>query len=496
MYFSLHLRWVGAAAVAALTISHALVSAAPSQCEQVLSRFGDKLIDATCADSADLTTANLATTPANNAFATLPPFAFTPQADRDTIAPDPPHRTPIAGPVRGVQINARIAEDPQGQARVLIRLPDNWNGRLVVAGAPGTRSEFNGDFAWSDYVVQKGYAYVAQNKGTLNLRATTAADPTACRLNPALGKDTFVHFYDDDPGMPFTRWAPFMAEAARLGRAAVQIHYGRDAQYTYAVGTSNGGYQVRRAVETYPELFDGGVDWEGTFVDADMPNLLSTLPPAILNYPAYAASGFDPDSKAAKNIRAAGYPPDLITTQGDPPTSLWRVHYLQFWEVTMCQWQKRLDPAYDTYGAGLGNYVYVNRLSVSNVGESLADFRTTGRIRRPLITVAGTMDALLPIDANARAYARRVAAAAREEAGKASPAYRLYEVQNGNHIETFKVTFPRLEFIQPHALQAFDLLVGAIENQAELPPSQCIPRGGTIAKKPAQPGHCTNLLAP
>src|SRR5215468_1415043 len=175
MYFSLHLRWVGAAAVAALTISHALVSAAPSQCEQVLSRFGDKLIDATCADSADLTTANLATTPANNAIATLPPFAFTPHADRDTIAP-----------------------------------------------------------------------------------------------------------------------------------------------------------------------------------------------PAILNYPAYAASGFDPDSKAAKNIRAAGYPPDLITTQGDPPTSLWRVHYLQFWEVTMCQWQKRLDPAYDTYGAGLGNYVYVNRLSLSN----------------------------------------------------------------------------------------------------------------------------------
>src|SRR5215467_16362401 len=92
--------------------------------------------------------------PANNAIATLPPFAFTPQADRDTIAPDPPHRTPIAGPVPGVQINARISEDPQGQARVLIRLPDNWNGRLVVAGAPGTRSEFNGDFAWSDNVVE------------------------------------------------------------------------------------------------------------------------------------------------------------------------------------------------------------------------------------------------------------------------------------------------------------------------------------------------------
>src|SRR5215470_8158439 len=109
----------------------------------------------------------------------------------------------------------------------------------------------------------------------------------------------------------------------------------------------------------------------------------------------------------------------------------------------MCQWQKRLDPAYDTYGAGLGNYIYVNRLSLSNVAENLADFRTTGRIRRPLITVAGTMDALLPIDTNARAYERTVTAAAREDGDKA-PAYRLYEVQNGNHIDSLKVTFPQL----------------------------------------------------
>jgi len=494
MYSSLQLRWAITAALAALTIGHAPLSAAPGPCERVLSRIGDRLVDATCTESADLTTANPATTPANNAIATLPALAFTPQTDRDTIAPDPPHRTPIAGPVPGVQINAGIAEDQQGQARFLIRLPENWNGRLVVAGASGTRSEFNGDFTWSDYVVQKGYAYVSQNKGTLNLRVSDAADSAACRLNPS--STTFVHFYDVDSGMPFTRWATFMAEAARLGRALVQMHYGQDAQHTYAVGTSNGGYQVRRAVESYPDLFDGGVDWEGTFVDADPPNLLSALPPAILNYPDYVASQFDPSSTAAKNILAAGYPPDLTTSQGGTPASLWGLYYLGFWEVTMCQWQKRLDPAYDTYGAGLGSYIYVNRVSFSDVAENVADFRTTGRIRRPLITVAGTMDALLPIDTNARAYARRVAAAARDDVDKKAPAYRLYEVQNGNHIETFKQTFPQLELIEPHAQKAFDLLVSAVESSAELPPNQCIPRGGTIDKNPAQPGHCTKLLAP
>jgi hypothetical protein len=493
MYRSLRLQWAGAAALAALTVGHASVSAVPGRCEQVLSRLGDSLADATCTESADLTTDNPATTPANNAIPALPPFAFTPQTDRDTIAPDPDHRPPITGHVPGIQINARIAGDPQGQARVLIRLPDNWNGRLVVAGAPGTRSEFSSDFAWSDYVVQKGYAYVSQNKGTLNLTASNAVDPTACRADPSSTKN-FVHFYDDDPGMPFSRWANFMAEAAKLGRAAVQMNYGREAQYTYAVGTSNGGYQVRRAVESYPELFDGGVDWEGTFVEAAIPNLLSTLPPAILNYPDYAASCFNPNSTAAKNILAAGFPPDLRTSQQG--TSLWGLHYTRYWEATMCQWQKRLDPNYDTYRAGLGNYVYVNRRSTSNVAENLADFRTTGRIRRPLITVAGTMDALLPIDDNARAYARRVAMAARDNADKENPAYRLYEVQNGNHIDNLTVEFPQLELIQPHARHAFDLLVSAVENHAELPPSQCIPRGGMIDKNPTQPGHCTNLLAP
>jgi len=142
------------------------------------------------------------------------------------------------------------------------------------------------------------------------------------------------------------------------------------------------------------------------------------------------------------------------------------------------------------------------------VAEQLAALATTGAIRRPLITVAGTMDALLPIDHHARAYARRVAAAQSRGRGdddedRDGASYRLYEVQNGNHIETYKPpgapptpTFPQLEFIEPHAQRAFDLLVESVEQGARLTASQCIPRGGTISPAPAQPGHCANLLEP
>jgi 3HB-oligomer hydrolase (3HBOH) len=165
------------------------------------------------------------------------------------------------------------------------------------------------------------------------------------------------------------------------------------------------------------------------------------------------------------------------------------------------QWQKRLDPTYNTYVSGTGTYNYVSRLSFSDVGAQFAAFATDGDIQRPLVTVAGTMDALLPIDHHARAYARKVAAAADVRglgngSDKHPPAYRLYEVQNGNHIETFQDVFPQLELIEPHAQRAFDLLVGQVEGGAALPPDQCIPRGGAISDTPAQPGHCANLFAP
>ena len=107
------------------------------------------------------------------------------------------------------------------------------------------------------------------------------------------------------------------------------------------------------------------------------------------------------------------------------------------------------------------------------------------------------MDALLPIDHHARAYARRVEALRRGEHAQDEPArYRLYEVQNGNHIETYKQSFPQLEYIEPHAQAAFKVLVKHVENGTPMPPSQCIPRGAAIAASPAQPGHCANLLAP
>jgi 3HB-oligomer hydrolase (3HBOH) len=485
-------------------------AAGAATCDQVLKAFGNQLADATCFHKGDLTTNGDTTdpnptTPPDNVWQPglplpLPTFAFTPRADRailiNAVVAPPEDKTPITQAVPGIQINARIASDPAGQARLLLRLPDDWNGRLVVAGTPAQRSEFSSDYGWSDYVIQKGYAFASQNKGVLNFKLSSNTDPLGCRLNPF--STTFVHFYDNEPGKEFTTWAQYMIDAANLARKGIQAAYGGLPKFTYAVGTSNGGYQVRRVVELAPQLFDGGVDWEGTYVDEHAPNILTDLPPGVLNFPDYQTSLFNANTTAAKNIRAAGYPPDLINPAiAFPLNSMLARYYYSYWELTMCQWQKRLDPTYDTYVSGLDVYNYVQRLSFSDVGDNVADFATTGLIQRPLITVQGTLDALLPIDHHARAYARAVEAGFEAQPGfpnRPTPAYRLYEVQNGNHIENYKTFYPSLEYILPHAQHAFDLLVANVEQGSTLPPSQCIARGGAIGAASSTSGHCTSLF--
>jgi len=472
-------------------------------CPEIEQFLAQTAVGVVCFHSDDLRTNNAQTTPGDNSILTfsdgtpLPGlgggvFGFTPLTDRAVISNGP---TPTASPVPGIQVEGWLADDPSKEARFVLRFPDDWNGKLVVAGASGTRSEYNGDFAWSDYVIPKGYAYASQNKGVLNFHLVSlnsatqpAGDPLACRLNPS--SKIWVHFYDNDPHKPFTQWTQYMLRTTKLAQQAAHATYNEMPSRTYAVGTSNGGYQVRRALEQAPDLFDGGVDWEGTFIDPNGPNILIDLPPAILNYPLYVASGFNPASASAKAILAAGYPPDIVHVTVAGTDSLWGRYNAQFWEVTACQWQERFDPTYQTYTSGLGVYDYLSRLDVPGVFESVAAAETTGKIEKPLITVAGTMDALLPIKRQARAYEAAV------NASEPDAEYRLYEVQNGNHIEAYIVPFPELVAIQPHAQRAFDLLVDHVEQQSPLPPSQCIPKGSTILENPAEPGHCAQLFVP
>src|SRR5271169_830376 len=120
---------------------------AAAGCPEVLAFLADKSIGATCFHAADLRTPDPPTapvTPADNSIATfadgtpLPgstvegsAFSFTPVTDLGVVSIGP---TPTANAVPGIQVEGWFADDPAGEARFLLRFPDDWNGKLVVAG--------------------------------------------------------------------------------------------------------------------------------------------------------------------------------------------------------------------------------------------------------------------------------------------------------------------------------------------------------------------------
>jgi len=127
-------------------------------------------------------------------------------------------------------------------AQFVLRLPDRWNGGLVVSGTPGTRRQYANDAAIADFVLARGYAFAATDKGNTGVFFTDGATP----------------------GAAMREWNQRVTELGVAARAAVAQRYGRPPAKTVAAGLSNGGYLVRWQLEHNPWLFDGGVDWEGT----------------------------------------------------------------------------------------------------------------------------------------------------------------------------------------------------------------------------------------
>lgn len=472
-------------------------------CAAVAAALGAGVQDLTCVASADLTTHNPATTPPDNARADLPPLAFTPQTDRAAISPDPPNRTPITRAVPGLQIAGAMADD--AGSRFVIRIPaSGFTGRLIV-GVPGaTRSEYTGDFVISDDVVQRGDAYVMTNKGAFNARPTDASDPLGCALAPPghPAANLRVHFYVLDAGLEgFERWWLRTAEATDLAAAAVAAVHGRPPRRTYLFGISAGGWTVRRLLATMPERFDGGIDWEGLFITPRHPTLLRQYPQAVAAYVDYRASGYDATSDGAQRLLDLDFAPDI---RAQPPTPLntsspiagsyWETAANSQWNLLACLAIKGLDP---TYTGDLAAYDFDARRASSpelrrQLDRALARIATPGDLERPLLTVSGTIEQLAPIDAHARAFRHAVIRAGR------GGLHRLYEVQNGGHLDRLRdasFNFTQLEYLAPHAQHALRLLEDWVERRVPPPTGQCVPRGGTIARDP-RPAHCSALIAP
>ena len=365
---------------------------------------------------------------------------------------------PDAG--RGIQVDGYFPDDSttngthgwNHDSQFVIRLPEKWNGKLVVTGAPGVRKQYANDFIISDWVLAQGYAYASTDKGNT-------------------GTSFFNNGSRSAPGQSVREWHDRVSELTQAAKVVVSQVYGRTPDRTYMTGISNGGYLTRWQLENRPELYDGGVDWEGTLFRADGPNLFTYLPTALKHYPAYAATG---DQRAHDEMIAAGFEPGS--------EFLWPYHYGVYWDLTQRVFREAFDPGYD--GATKAGYPFCLPGSIpgcdadydyasrpQEVKDAVALVSLTGRIGKPMLTLHGDLDALLPIKTDSDVYTRMI-----KERGRQG-FHRYYVVGAGTHVDSLYDDYPdKLRPILPCYREAFRQLTQWVEQHDQPPKSQFVPK--------------------
>lgn len=349
----------------------------------------------------------------------------------------------------------------------VIRVPADWDGvHLVVTGAPGVRDQYASDTIVSDWVLSKGWAYASHDRGNTGLNFFRAGDD-----------ETGGSLTQWIPNESIRQWSDFMRDVAVAAEGVLAQAYGGAPSLTYAAGASNGGYQVRIALEQHPDIYDGGIDWEGTLFEESDTNLFDTIPALLREYPAVRAG--DRGEAYRRFIHDGLVPPD-----SEP---VWDQHYTIYWSPVASAYRPAIDPEYTEYIASVrtpvlpgdpdAQYDWGPRPQTIK-DRFAADIANTGEINgRPLITVHGTLDALLPIANDSDRYAEMV-----RDTGNGGN-HRYWVVEGGTHVDELADDNPTVfRPLLPCFLAAVDALDAWVVDDVAPPPSGFVPfpTGATI----------------
>jgi hypothetical protein len=172
---------------------------------------------------------------------------------------------------------------------------------------------------------------------------------------------------------------------------------------------------------------------------------------------------------------------------------LWPDHHTIYWDLTQRTYREAFDPGYDgatkagtpfcrtgtapgTPTACDAQYDYASRPQA--VKDAVASVSLTGNIRKPMITLHGDLDALLPINADSDVYAEMIADSGR------SRIHRYYTIEDGNHVDDRHDTFPtEIRPILPCYREAFHRLTAWVEGGTTPPANQTVarPAAGDVA---------------
>lgn len=359
--------------------------------------------------------------------------------------------------VPGIEISGMLAD-----AKFVMRLPDKWNGRLVVCSAGGFASERSMDVNVSDFVLTKfdteqaSFAYACTDKGT---RGEVIPAPDGV-LYPEKRENTALLHPEDD----LTKWHTAMRQLTLAAKNLLYRLTGQQPVRTYVTGGSAGGYVARYAIENDGELYDGALDWKGILWTPEVNNI-SVKAEQIQCWNILK----DPHASKEDTSRARD-------KHGFPPESDFLMEYYdKMKKQTPDSFRMKFDPTYlhrDWWEYNLHPEDYVNYLweqRPDEVKQAVTRISLSGDIQKPTISLAGTWDVQIHPLHHAIGYQNLIAGKQKQDM------HRLYLVERATHLDGLagnpKVDIKhQMQAILPYYRQAFDHLVDWVEN-GTLPPA-------------------------
>jgi pimeloyl-ACP methyl ester carboxylesterase len=299
----------------------------------------------------------------------------------------------LTAPVAHRYIHGVIPDD----AKFQLALPDDWNGKLVIFSRGFSGTELTTG-AYKTVALEKGYAFAASDEGWNRL--TIAKEP----------EDT----YDESRRR--------IRELTLYAKQVLTAHYKRGASRTLMLGGSNGGHHTKWMLESYPELYDGGVAGFGFNSQVSQWGSIATV---LRHYDVIAPRIDDIIAKRTAEpnwnpVETPLAPPltadQLKALQGiyDIPASLPNgfTYNVGRWPGSESQWKRgrdgligylrdsmpRFDPTFNPDGGSLTDEElrwWDPSRSPKAVQKELRKLDLSGNLKRPIIIMHGTADAIV-----------------------------------------------------------------------------------------------------
>jgi pimeloyl-ACP methyl ester carboxylesterase len=282
-------------------------------------------------------------------------------------------------------------------AKFQLALPENWNGKLIIFSRGFSGTELTTG-AYKTTALEKGYAFAASDEGWN--RVTIAKEP----------EDS----YDESKRR--------LHELTRYARQVLTAHYKRDASRTLMIGGSNGGHHTKWMIESYPDMFDGGLAGFGFNSQVSQWGSIATV---LQHYAIIEPRIDDIISKRAADSKwdPAHTPltPPLTPEQLGALKQLYDIpasmpngfrYNVGRWPGSEAQWKSnhdalvgylrdsmpRFDPSFNPQGGALTDDelpLWDPSRSPRAVQKELRKLDLSGNLKRPIIIMHGTADAIV-----------------------------------------------------------------------------------------------------